>query len=166
MAIRIDQNGELEVAALTLEEKQEIFEKFQSKLRQIETDWHAKFGPFEDSEDMTEEELKVRLEEISQQLLWTDFQVATDMSNELPLIEGLSVWLSGFAKLTGEWADFDPERVRRYFFASKPWDYDDVPYCYTVAECECPFCFQGFEDDDEQIKCQICDGTGLWEWIT
>jgi hypothetical protein len=153
-----DEYGNLDVEQLTLDEKKEIFQKFQDVLNHRHYNYGGDTGEFEDSEGMSQEEIRQKVESMDDELIWTHYyMITTDESVKIDLVPGLSVYVSGPAIVNGY---RESESVSHYIFATKP-PTGDLEAFYS-AECECPFCDGGSADDEE---CEICEGEGMWEWM-
>lgn len=158
MAHQLDENGYLVIDQLTLDEKKAIFLKFEETLNHRHYNYGGDTGDFEDSEGMSQEEILQKVESMDDELIWTHYYIiTTDESVKLEIVRGLSVYVSGPAIVNGY---RESESVSHYVFASKA-PTGDLEAFYS-AECQCPFCDGGSTDGDE---CEICDGTGMWEWM-
>ncbi len=160
MAIKIGDDGELDVTQLTLEEKREIFENFKQMIYDAESKWEAAYGPFETAEDSSEEEFAAKLENTPDELIWSDVNYFDQGTYQDP-IEGLTVGVNGWAKLPGRQEYYEEEgQLNQYLIASKPFD-ETAPDCvYSFAQCLCPFCERG---ENDGVTCEICEGNGNWE---
>ena len=158
MAFEFDGNGYLDVDQLTLEEKKEIYVKFEEYLDNLRTKFWSEVGDTVSSDDLSEEELKEKLDSVPANRVWTDYYILnSDEAETLELVDGLSVYVAGSAIVQGY---REQENVMGYIFASKSPEF--VTSVFYSAECECPFCAQGSTDDGE---CEICEGSGMWEWM-
>jgi hypothetical protein len=156
MAYELDANGYLDVDQLTLEEKREIYAKFQNALNQAGLP--SEIGDMVMSDELSEEELAKKIESTADELIWTDYYILnTDEAETLQLVHGLSVSLAGPCIVHGY---REQESVSGYIFATNP-PLNPVAIFYS-AECQCPFCWAGSTDDGD---CEICEGSGMWEWM-
>ena len=156
MPHQLDDNGELDVSKLTLEEKIEIFEKFESIILDAEAKWSETYGPFERIEDTSAEEFAAKLVNTPDELIWADvnyFEEATYVT----VIEGLTVAVNGWAYLPGRQEYYN---VERYLIASKPYREISNTCVYSFAQCLCPFC-----DGGDIADCEICEGNRNWEFL-
>ena len=172
MTIALNDEGVLDVTLLTLEEKQMLFQKFLEVISNNETNWYQEYGPLVGDEDMPAEEFMSKLESCSDDLIWTDFLVPPWSSYPISITEGLTVDVWGSALLPGR--QYEEDRIQYVFISSKPWS-GDGETVFRAAECKCPFCndsdssvFTGrsFASSESEDVCEICNGAGLWEFVT
>jgi hypothetical protein len=161
LAIQLNDEGELDLLALSEEDKKAIYEKVFKILQDADTEWAEKYGPFEllDLNEMTQEEQKARLDEVQDALIWAD--VNYDTGTTIEPVEGLVLGINGWAKVPGR--DNFRDTGENFLIAKTPWTGD--PYridpVYSFAQCLCPFCEDGEIDGEE---CTICSGSGGWEF--
>lgn len=159
MAYELDANGYLDVDQLTLEEKREIYAKFEDILNNLSDKFWAGVGDTVSSDDLSEEELSEKLDSFPESRIWTDYFIFNrDDCEMLQIVEGLSVYVGGPAIAQGY---REQENVTGYIFASE--SPASITSVFYSAECECPLCWQGSTDDGE---CEICNGSGRWEWMS
>lgn len=160
MAHQLNENGELDVSALTAEERKAIVVAVEKTFADAEKQWSENYGPFEELDfgEMGQEALNARLDEVLDSLIWAD--VNYDTGSTLEPIAGLTLLLNGWAKVPGR--DNFRDSGENFFIATNPWTgspYDLDPV-YSFAQCVCPFCEDGEIDGEE---CNVCWGESNWE---
>jgi hypothetical protein len=161
MAIQLNEDGELDLTALTEEDKKAIYDKVSKVIQDADTEWNEKYGPFEllDLNEMSPEDQQARLDAVDDTLIWAD--VNYDTGTTITPVEGLDLGMNGWAKVPGR--DNFRDTGENFFIAKTPWAGD--PYhiapVYSFAQCLCPFCESGEVDGEE---CTICWGSGNWEF--
>ena len=160
MGIRGNTDGDLDLEALTPEERTSIFELALKLIQDADTVWEEKYGPFERLElsEMTLEEANSKLDEIDDSLIWTDVNYAE--GSMITPVEGLSIQVNGWAKFPGR--DTLSLPIENFLIATKPWEGNPLAFdpVYSYATCYCPFCEDGEIDGEE---CTACWGSGEWE---
>ena len=160
MTIQLNGDGELDLDALTEEDRKAIYELALKQVQDADTEWNEKYGPFERLElsEMTLEEQNARLDKIDDSLIWAD--VNYDTGSIITPVEGLDLAVNGWAKVPGR-NNFS-DTGEDFWIATKPWE--GSPYTfepvYSFAQCICPFCEDGEIDGEE---CTTCWGSGGWE---
>jgi hypothetical protein len=160
MVIQVNSEGELDIEALTEEDRKSIFELALKHVQDAHAEWNQKYGPFErlDRNEMTLEEQNGRLDQVDDSLIWAD--VNYDTGSTITPVEGLDLAVNGWAKVPGR--DNFRDTGEDFLIAAKPWE--GSPYSfepvYSFAQCICPFCEDGAIDGEE---CTSCWGPGGWE---
>jgi hypothetical protein len=158
MAIKFDEDGELDLSALTEEDIEQISEKVIKFLEDAQTAWSETYGPSEylSMDELDEEALHAKLNAVDDALVWAHVDIY-DATTITP-IEGLDLQFNGSAWVPGKGAYFGADG---FAIAQKPWSGD--PYAidpvFTYAQCLCPFCEDGEFKGEE---CTICLGAGDW----
>jgi hypothetical protein len=159
LAYKYDPDGQLDLSELTLDEKKEILSKFIQMFWDADSKWHSDFGPFEDASDSSDEEFAEKLSSTPNSFVWADVS-NFDQDESWEPIEGLTLYVSGWAKLPGQQEFYNNQgRVYQYIIGSKPHEPFTSPV-FSLAQCECPFCEGG---DSEGDTCKVCNGNGEWE---
>lgn len=160
MVHQLNADGELDVAALTADDRRAIVVAVEKTFSDIENEWNEKYGPFEELNlgELGQEVLNARLDEVPDSLIWAD--VNYDTGSALEPVDGLTLQFNGWAKVPGR--DNFRDSGENFLIATNPWTgspYDHEPV-YSFAQCVCPFCEDG-EIGDEQ--CDVCRGESNWE---
>jgi hypothetical protein len=155
---QLNADGELDVAALTADDRRAIVVAVEKAFSDIEKEWNEKYGPFEELDlgELGQEALNARLDEVPDSLIWAEVYYDTVSTREP--VDGLTLKFKGGAKVPGrEWV-----RGENFLIATNPWTgspYDHEPV-YIFAQCLCPFCEDGEIGDEE---CDVCWGECNWE---
>jgi hypothetical protein len=161
VVIQVGSDGELDFAALTADERKEIYDSIMKTLQTAQDNWYEKYGPFEtlSLSDMSVEEQNAKLDAVDDSLIWAD--VNYDTGSSLSPVEGLTLGLNGWAKVPGR--DNFSDTGEDFLIATKPWE--GSPYgfepVYSFAQCLCPFCEDGEIEGEE---CNACWGNGSLEF--
>jgi hypothetical protein len=157
VAIELDEDGELDLTALSKEDIKEISDQVVEALENEMTAWEKNYRPFENLSlaEMGEEALRAKLDAIDDSLIWVHNDI--DLGTVTTPIQGL--------ELRGNGDGWEP-RLRHYgeteeiYVVSKtPCPEDDFGPVWTYFSCECPFCEDGEFKGEE---CSICYGSGNW----
>jgi len=157
MAIEFDEDGELDLSALTEKDIKNISEKVIKFLDDDQTAWYEKYGPFENLSlaEMGEEAMKAKLDAVDDALIWVHNDI--DYGITISPIEGLDLDMNGSGWVLGREHYGGTEEI--YAISKKPCtDGDSGPF-FTYAQCLCPFCEDGEFNGEE---CTICLGAGDW----
>ena len=158
MAIKFDEDGELDLSALTKKDIKKISDTVIKILDDADTAWSETYGPSEylSVDELGEEELQAKLNAVEDTLVWAHVDIY-DATTITP-IAGLDLQFNGSAWVPGKGAYVGADG---FLIAQKPWSGD--PYAidpvFTYAQCLCQFCEDGEFKGEE---CTICLGAGDW----
>ena len=156
MTVEFDEDGELDLTALT---KKDIKKISEAVVRAFEDDtaaWEKQYGPFEDLSlaSMGQEALQAKLDAVDDSLIW----VHNDVDGGTIEIEGLELRGNGDGWELGRYHYGGTEEI--YAIAKTPCLGEDFGPIYTYFSCQCPFCEDGEFKGEE---CSICFGSGNWD---
>ena len=158
MTVEFDEDGKLDLTALTEKDIKQISEKVIKFLEDDQTAWSEKYGPFEDLSlaKMGQEALQAKLDAVDDSLIWVHNDV--DFSIVTTSIEGLELRGHGDGWELGRYHYGGTEEI--YAIATTPCLGEDFETIYTYFSCICPFCEDGEFKGEE---CSICFGSGNWD---